>query len=60
MAKTDGAVYTDKFSVAVPPDMKTHTETAAAARGVKPSVIVRWALQEWLDQHGPAGDPEAS
>jgi hypothetical protein len=31
--------------------MKTQVKDAAAARGVNPSVIARWAVQDWLAAH---------
>lgn len=51
MPKTSKAVYTAHIIVAVEPQMKTQVEAAAAARGVKPSVITRWALGAWLEEY---------
>jgi predicted DNA-binding protein len=49
-AKT-GKVYTDHFAVATTPQMKQKAEDAATKRGVTKSVIVRWALEAWFDEH---------
>lgn len=45
------AEFTDSLSVACTPAMKTQVKDAAAARGVNPSVIARWAVQDWLAAH---------
>lgn len=42
------AEFTDSLSVACTPAMKKQVKDAATARGVNPSVIARWAVQDWL------------
>jgi hypothetical protein len=59
MKTTDKAVYTEHFAVATTPNMKQETEDAARVRGVTKSVIVRWALQDWLEANGAAATEQA-
>jgi predicted transcriptional regulator len=48
------AELTKQMSVACTPAMKQQLQEAAAARGVNPSVIARWAVQDWLSAHETA------
>lgn len=45
------AEFTVQMSVACTPAMKQQLKDAAAARGVNPSVIARWAVADWLAAH---------
>lgn len=45
------AEFTAQVSVACSPAMKTQLQEAAAARGVNPSVIARWAVADWMAAH---------
>jgi hypothetical protein len=53
---TGNGVYTEHIAVAVTPEMKEQAVRAGAVRDVKPSVIVRWALADWLAAHVAAGN----
>lgn len=52
---TSSAEFTDHLAVAVAPEMKERAEAAGKKRGVNKSVIVRWALAEWLENHEGEG-----
>lgn len=47
------AEYTDHLSVAVTPEMKQQIERAARRHGVRPAVVARWAVEEWLANNAP-------
>lgn len=47
------AEYTEHLSVAVAPEMKNQVEAAARLHGVRPAVIARWALTDWLTSNAP-------
>jgi hypothetical protein len=48
------AELTGHLSVAIAPDMKNQVEAAARRQGVKPAVIARWAIEDWLTNNAPA------
>jgi predicted transcriptional regulator len=50
------AELTSNLSVAVSPDMKHKVEAAARRQGVKPAVVARWAIEDWLTNNAPAVD----
>lgn len=52
------AELTGHLSVAVSPDMKIQVETAARQYGVKPAVIVRWAIEEYFSHHVKEGEEQ--
>jgi hypothetical protein len=54
------AEYTDHLSVAVSPEMKQKVEAAGRLHGVRPAVIARWALEQWLTINLPADDEDAT
>jgi hypothetical protein len=50
------AELTDHLSVAVSPGMKQRVEAAAKRHGVRPAVVARWAIDEWLSEQAPQND----
>jgi hypothetical protein len=54
MPAKGSAEYTEHLSVAVTPEMKIKVEAAARQQGVRPAVIVRWGLDDWLRGNAPA------
>lgn len=52
------AELTGHLSVAVSPDMKHQVEAAARQYGVKPAVIARWSIEEWLTRNNAADSTE--
>lgn len=49
MSNKGTAQYTAHVAVAVTPQMKERLSAAADFHGVKPAVVLRWAVQEWLN-----------
>jgi len=58
MATKGSAVHTDNLSVACTPELKSRAVAAAAARGVNFSIVVRWALEDWLAVHSDENTEE--
>lgn len=51
---------TDHLSVAVSPAMKRKVEAAAKGQGVRPAVVARWAIEDWLNNNGVTEQPDDS
>lgn len=59
MARTPGsAQYTENISSTVTPEQKESLLAEAARRGVPYAIVVRWALDAWLE--GNTTSPESA
>lgn len=49
--KAGSAQYTENISSTVTPEQKTDLLAEAARRGVPYAIVVRWALDAWLEEN---------
>lgn len=60
MPQKGTAEYTEHLSVAVTPEMKQQVQAAARLQGVRPAVIVRWSLEDWVRNNISADDEDTT